>query len=92
MNDQEKSKMGTKTFVSFCQQFGEDVYSQILLEELFKGLIHEETLFVFGEPIQGGGEAGDSSTERICDKVEVDGFIDSESSDCLGTPDLSDYP
>jgi len=92
MNDQEKSEIGTKTFVGFCHQFGDDIHAQILLEELFKGLIHEETLFVFGEPIQGGDEASDSSTERICDNIEVDGSIESESTDCLGTSDFSDYP
>lgn len=93
MNDQEKAETGTRTIVEFFQQFGDDVYAQILLEELFKGLMYEETLFVFGEPLEEGrDQTGDSIAERVCGDIEVDGSGGSEPPDYMATPDLPDYP
>lgn len=92
MNDQEKAEEGTKTIVGFFQQFGNDDAAIVLLEELFKGLMYEETLFVFGEPLEEGrDQTGDSVAERICDNLEADRSGGSESSDNLATPDLPDY-
>lgn len=93
MNDQEKAEAGTRTIVEFFQQFGDDVYAQILLEELFMGLMYEETLFVFGEPLEEGrDQAGDGIAERICDNIETDGSGGLGPSDYMATPDLPDYP
>ena len=92
MNDQEKAQMGTQTFVGFCQQFGDDVHAQIFLEELFRGLIYEEALFVFGQSVEEGDQVSDSVAERICDNIEIDGSVESGPTSYLGTPDLPDYP
>lgn len=92
MNDQEKSETGTKTFVEFCNQFGSDVYALILLEELFKGLIYEETLFVLGQSVETGDQISDCSSEQRCSDISVDGSIDIESTINMGTTDYPDYP
>jgi hypothetical protein len=92
MNDQEKSEMGARTFVEFFQQFGDDVHAEILLEEILKGIMNEETLFVFGEPIEGRDQIDNDPTEQIFDNVENDESIGTEFTDRLGTSDISDYP
>lgn len=92
MNDQEKSEMGTKTFIGFLQQFGDDIYSQILMEELFKGLMYEEALFIFGESFETGDQTCDSSPERICDDIQVDGPIIDEPPANMAEEDFSNYP
>ena len=91
MNDPEKSEEGYKTIVGFFQQFGNDVYSQILLEELFKGLIDEETLFVFGGQVEEGGQTCDGSSEPMCDLHENDDIDDTGSADGVGATDPTDY-
>lgn len=93
MNDQEKSEIGTRTIVEFFQQFGDDDAAIILMEELFKGLMNEETLFVFGEPVEEGrDQIGDSIAEQICDNIETDRLGGTGTSDYMATPDFSDYP
>lgn len=92
MEDKEKSEMGVKTFIEFFKQFGDDIYSQILLEELLKGVINEEALFVFGEQIEERNETCDSLTEQIGDEIKVDEFEDLGSSNGMGEEYLSDYP
>lgn len=47
--EKEKAEFGAGTFQLFCEQFGKDVYSHVLLEVLLEGIINAETLFVFGE-------------------------------------------
>ena len=59
MNSSIKSEEGYKTIIGFFQQFGDDIYAQILMEELFKGLINEEALFIFGKQEQAGDQTGD---------------------------------
>lgn len=92
MEDSEKAELGTKTIVDFFQQFGDDVYARILLEELFKGLINEEALFVFGEPLERRDQTGDGSSESIGDHIPTDGFDDFGSTDGMAASDLPDYP
>lgn len=93
MKDQEKSEMGTKTFVGFCQQFGDDIYAQILLEELFKGLIDEEALFVFGEQIEtGGDQVNNSSSERVDSDIKAGGCDGIESATDLAEENFTDHP
>lgn len=91
MNDQEKAETAAKTLMGFFSQFGDDLAAQILLEELFKGLMYEESLFVFGEPLERGDEIGDGVAERICDNIEGDGTIVPESTTDMATPDFPDY-
>jgi hypothetical protein len=60
--EKEKATIGAKTFQNFCEQFGEDVYSQVLLEVLLEGIINAETLFIFGEEDVDG--SNDVQVER----------------------------
>jgi hypothetical protein len=92
MEDSEKAQLGTATIVGFFQQFGDDDAALILLEELFKGLINEEALFVFGEPLEERDQTGDGSPERVSDHIENHGSGEIESAIELATPDLPDYP
>ncbi len=91
MDDKEKSELGYKTIVGFFQQFGDDIYAQILMEELFNGVMNEEALFVFGEQGETGDQAGDSSPERICDDNPIDESGLSGPATDVATPDLPDY-
>ena len=52
--DIEKSKLGFKAVEDFYMQFGDNVYTQILLEEILEGVMNAEALFVFGEQEQEG--------------------------------------
>lgn len=52
----EKAELGAKTFEHFCREFGDDVYSHILLEVLLEGIMHEETIFVSGEQAKEGDQ------------------------------------
>lgn len=103
MDDQEKAEMGTQTFIDFCQQFGDDVYSCLLLEVLFDELlklspelIHggedEETISVLGEQIETGNEAGNSAPERVNCDLQAGESGNVEPSINMATPDLPDYP
>lgn len=60
-NEREKAILGSKTVGSFLDQFGDDVHARILLEVLFEGLMHEETVFVFGEQEQTRDQTDNSS-------------------------------
>jgi len=60
----EKAKLGFKTVEDFFLQFGSDVYTQILLEEILEGVMNAESLFVFGEQEQEGDQAGNGPTDR----------------------------
>jgi hypothetical protein len=93
MDDQEKIALGMETFVAFCDQFGDDPYSQILLEELFEGVMNEETVFVFGEQEQDGwDQAGDCTSIGDDSDEPCDGSEDSEAAADLGEEDRPDYP
>lgn len=80
----QKALMGAKAFKGFCEQFGKDIYSRILLEELLEGLYHEETVFVLGEQGEEGDQTGDGASDGESNGSEVDGFEDTGSSADLG--------
>ena len=92
MDDAEKSQLGNLTFLNFCQQFGNDEHSLILLEEILKGVMFEEALFIFGEQIEAGNQAGDGAPERIDSDIPIDGFEGTQSSSDLAEEDFTDYP
>lgn len=92
MTDQEKAELAGRTLMGFFHQFGDDFHAQILLEELFKGLMYEEAVFVLGKPVEAGDEAGDDLTERVDSDIPSDGPVEPEAPGCLATPDLPDYP
>ena len=91
MSDQIKAEMSAKTLVGFFHLFGNDVYSQILLEELFEGLCNAETLFVLGEPGEERNETGDSSSERVSDNSEINESGGSGSSTGMAEEDWPDH-
>lgn len=92
MNDYEKVVMGLETFGCFCEQFDYDIYAQILLEELLDGIIHEETVFVFGEQEQTGDQDDHGSSIGIdCDQSS-EGSVNLNVATDLGTEDISNYP
>jgi hypothetical protein len=62
MDDKEKAYMSALGFLEFCHQFGGDIYSQVLLEELLEGVMNEEAVFVFGEPDEEGNSGGDGAS------------------------------
>ena len=91
MNDEQKSQEGYKTMVGFFRLFGDDIHAQILLEELFKGLINEESLFIFGQQVETGDQIIDSSPESMPDIHEVDGNFSAGSANELGSKSEPDY-
>lgn len=92
MNEKEKAELGAKTFEGFCRQFGEDVYSHLLLEELFEGLIHAEALFVFGEPQQTGDQVNHSPPGNGDGKLGRGGSVPVLPTPDLGETDRPPYP
>lgn len=92
MTEEEKTELGLRTFEQFFKQFGDDVHAQILLEEVLRGLIDEEALFIFGEQVEAGDETSDSASERVDCDIPSDRSIRSESPSDLAAEDLSDYP
>lgn len=68
----EKAQLGAGTFSLFCNQFGEDVYAQILLEVILEGIINAESLFIFGEQIEEGDQVSDGSA------IPTNGQLNSE--------------
>lgn len=60
----EKSKLGFKTIEDFFMQFGDNIYTRILLEEILEGVMNAETLFISGEQEQEGNQIGDSAPDR----------------------------
>ena len=51
-----KSKQGVQTMFDFANQFGTDIYAEILLNVLMEGLMNDETLFVSGKSEQTEGD------------------------------------
>ena len=74
MNKEESKKafQGAKTLQNFCQQFGEDIYAEILLEELFKGLMENEIVYLFGEQKTEGSEVNHDSKRQKDSKNPFD--------------------
>ena len=71
--DIKNAQLGAKTLQGFCSQFGDDVYSQILLEEIFKGLIDNEIVFIFGQQKQTGDQIDYHSSDTKINNNETDG-------------------
>ncbi len=71
--EKEKAEFGAGTLKLFCDQFGKDVYSHILLEVLLEGIINAETLFVFGEQEQGRDQADHGSTRGKNNELRSNG-------------------
>jgi hypothetical protein len=92
MNEQEKAILGSQTLSEFLDQFGNDVYSKILLEILIEGLMYDETLFVFGQPEQEGNEADNNSSGRIDSNIEDIRSENLELTPDLGAENSSDHP
>jgi len=92
MDELEKARLGAETITAFFNEFGADVYGQVLLEVLLEGLINEETLFVFGEPEQEGNETDYCLTDEGYSEFQDDGFDGTEPPTSLGEIDLSDCP
>jgi len=61
----EKAKLGASTLKDFFESWGNDVHANILLEILFKGLMNEEALFIFGEQEQTRNQSDNSSSGGI---------------------------
>lgn len=89
----EKATLASKGLVDFFKQFGDDVHTRVLLEEILEGVINAEALFVFGEQEQEGGEAGDSASDdgEECNQFEIDRPVKSESATSLPEKDREDY-
>lgn len=80
----DDAKLGAETFKNFCEQFGDSVHARILLEELFRGLFHEEIIFVFGQPQQTGNQVDNSASGRIDDPCEINRSATAEPALNLG--------
>ncbi len=89
--DQEKAQLGAMTLKCFCESWGTDIHSRILLEVLFEGLLHEETLFVFGKPQQEGNQIDNSPAIGIDNNGQIDGNKPTKPSPNLGKKDPADY-
>lgn len=90
-NDLQKAQMGAKTFQLFCEQFGEDIYAQILLEELLEGIMNEETVFVFGEQEQEGHQVDNDSSGGVSGDLEDHGLEHPQTPADLGEKDPTDH-
>ena len=91
MKEQEKSILGHQTVRSFCQQFGDDVYAQTLLEVLMEGLYRDETVFVLGEERQERVETRYDSQGRVICERAADGPQGTETSPSLAEGDREDH-
>ena len=88
--EKEKAEFGAGTFKLFCEQFGNDVYSHLLLEVLLEGVINAETLFVFGEQEEGRDQADHSSTGRGASELGPDGSDRIDTSPNVAKPHQDD--
>lgn len=64
-NEREKAELGASTLKNFFESWGNDIHANILLEVLFKGLMNEEALFIFGKQEQAGNQNDNSSSGRV---------------------------
>ena len=91
-NDREKAELGASTLKIFCESWGNDIHARILLEILFKGIMHEEALFIFGKQEQ----AGDKVDNNIAGGINSDGSIakykSTKPTTDLGKEDTANYP
>lgn len=91
-NEQEKTKLSIGTLNHFCKQFGDDVYSEILIDVLLEGVINAETLFIFGEQEQERDQVDNNSTERNSGELKNNRLEQIEPTKSLGESDYPDYP
>lgn len=90
--EKQKTALAANTLQNFFNQFGNDVYAKLLLEELFKGLIDEEALFVFGKQKQEGNQVDHSFTEQGISEQQSERHDGIGPSYGLGKKNWSDYP
>ena len=91
MEDIQKIQLGNETLAAFIDNFGADVYGQILLEVLLEGIINEEAVFIFGEQEQTGNQINNSSSGEQYNNEQIDGFIHTETSTDVGTQDTTNH-
>ena len=91
-NEHEKARLGAGTLKDFCQSWGDDIHARILLEVLFKGLMNEETLFIFGEPQQTRDQTNNDSTGRSSNRLQNNGSQIIQPTTKLGEEDPANYP
>lgn len=91
-NDREKAELGASTLKNFCESWGNDVHARILLEVLFKGIMHEEALFIFGKQEQTGDKIGNNPTGGINSDCSTTKHKSIESTTSLGKEDTTNYP
>jgi uncharacterized protein YcnI len=60
--EKEKAELGTSTIKSFFEQFGNDKYSEIIIECLLKELLNVETVSLLSKSQQTGNKT-DHDTE-----------------------------
>lgn len=92
INENEKAKLGAKTFQDFCHQFGNDVYVHVLLEELFEGIINAETLFVFGESQQAGDQIDNGASRDGDSELRPGESVGLQTATDMGETDRPPYP
>ena len=90
--EQQKTALAAQTLSQFFNQFGDDIYAEILLEELFKGLMNEEALFVFGEQKQAGNQIDNGSSDQRNSQQSSQRSERTRPSHGLGEENFSDYP
>lgn len=90
--EEQKTALAAQTLSQFFCQFGDDIYAEILLEELFKGLMNEEALFVFGEQKQTRNQVNYSSSNQRSSQQQNNRFERIGPSNGLGKENISDYP
>ena len=76
----------------FANQFGTDIYAEILLNVLMEGLMNDETLFVSGKSEQTeGDQIGDGPPIAQNPKIQADQSQNTEFAPSLGTQNSADY-
>lgn len=90
--EQQKTALAAQTLSGFFNQFGDDIYAEILLEELFKGLMNEEALFISGEQKQEGSQVNNSSPIQPSSQQQNNRHERTRPPHGLGEENRPDYP
>lgn len=90
--DYEKAQLGATTLKDFCESWGNDIHARILLEVLFKGLMHEEALFVLGKSQQTRNQISDNLTRGVNSDNKIDRLEESKIIPIMGEENTTDYP
>jgi hypothetical protein len=91
-NEREKAELGADTLRGFCESWGNDVHANIMLEVLFKGLMNEENLFVFGKSKQKRCENDNSCTGGVNRDISIEKHSGAKTPPIMGKKDTTDYP